>query len=80
MKTLTLDHYLVAPLKAKKVYSESTARWVCNSNEVINLKLVQKEDDLFAEEGYFHPTYTNQVTFYPLKSRSSTIASKFPVT
>lgn len=46
-----------------------TARWTCSSNEVTNLKLIREEDDLFPEDGYFHPTYTNQVAILPIYPR-----------
>lgn len=46
--------------KTKKFYAEH-ADWVSNSNNCINMKLIQTEDQLFDEDGYFHPIYTNQV-------------------
>lgn len=46
--------------KTKKFYAEH-AKWVSSSNTCINMKLVQTEDQLFDEDGYFHPVYTNQV-------------------
>ena len=46
--------------QAKKLSAEHT-KWVCNSNNCINMKLVQQENQLYDEDGYFNPTYTNQV-------------------
>ena len=60
MRAEVPDQYLVGVQGLKKIDSETSQRFVCCSNDVINLKLVQEEDDLFTEEGYFHPTYTNQ--------------------
>ena len=36
-------------------------KWISNSNESINIKLVENEDQMYNEDGYFHPAYTNQV-------------------
>lgn len=51
---------------AKKTSAEQLAKWSCSSNEVINLKIIEEEDELFTESGYFHPVYTNQVQIFPL--------------
>ena len=86
MKDVELDKYLVRLPRAKNSGSDSCPRWVCNSNDVINLKVVQEEDELFTEEGYFHPVFTNQVNLLTFscvdarKYRYSTIEKKLAAT
>jgi len=47
----------------KEMNGKSSSRWMCNSNDVINLKLIKSEDEIFTEDSYFHPSFTNQVLF-----------------
>ena len=51
-------------------------RWVSNSNDAINLKLAQTEDEVFSEDGYFHPIFTNQVILF-FRIRSLMMKNKF---
>lgn len=55
------DAHIDCARKTKRFYAEN-AKWVTSSNACINMKLVQTEDQLFDEDGYFHPVYTNQVS------------------
>lgn len=34
---------------------------ICHANEVMNLKLISKSDDVEKEEKVFHPKYTHQI-------------------
>ena len=34
-----------------------------------NFSLVQEEDDLMTEEGYFHPEFTNQVNYLHISQK-----------
>ena len=63
MKAVEFDQYLVTLLNGKRGSIDTGMKWTCNSNEVINLKLIRDEDDMFSEDSYFHPTYTNQVNY-----------------
>lgn len=64
MKSKGLDRYLLRTPERQKSNGKSSAYWICNSNDVINLKLIQTEDELFTEDSYFHPNFTNQALDY----------------
>ena len=52
-----------AKKRPAKRFPGEHSKWTCSSNECINMKLVREEDELYDEDGYFHPVYTNQVYY-----------------
>ncbi|MDR3547131.1 MAG: hypothetical protein P4M11_02435 [Candidatus Pacebacteria bacterium] len=60
----TAEEYAPVGSGRKRKLDGEAARWVCNSNEVINLKLIRDEDAMFSEDDYFQPIYTNQVSSF----------------
>ena len=81
MRASDIEQYLAVKSPSKKGIPkndcEALPKWSCSSNETINLKFIKEEDELFTEDDYFHPVYTNQVEMSLKLNRFSMIKNSF---